>query len=335
MTTQNLIVFVSCESNIGFVLTFDADDLKEAMKESPERYTDPFLSDEANGKVNSWTQELNHSNIEDDKLITSLTPSVLCEKETELYKDICVDEERILFDENNHNNNNNTGLTSLESFNDHMNIKDNNDEVIKSSSGASSGSQDVQADLTVNEPINDQDLQNSKLDSEERGTHEEVFGSTVSKELIFKAIDGNGPMISLQPGEEPLPSLKSLLETVDNDQQSFQSPVNKTEPATSSGAPKLQDAGPNNVAVVHHGGEGDSSFAVAGPTLGLVTYSGHIGFSGSTSSRSDSSTTSTQSFAFPILQNEWNSSPIRMAKADRRQLQKRRGCRHGLLCFRF
>ncbi|XP_076955997.1 uncharacterized protein LOC143631017 [Bidens hawaiensis] len=230
-----------------------------------------------------------------------------------------------------------TGLTPLEPSNDHVNIEDNNDEVIKSSSGASSGSQDVQADLTVNEPINDQDLQNSKLDSEERGTHEEVFDSTVSKELISKAVDSNGPVISLQPGveqdQQPLPSLKSLFETVD--QQPCLSSIDKTEPATSSDAPKLQDAGPNNVAVVHHGGEGESSFAVAGPTLGLVTYSGHIGFSGSTSNRSDSSTTSARSFAFPILQNEWNSSPVRMAKADRRQMQKRCGWRHGLLCFRF
>ncbi|XP_076891906.1 uncharacterized protein LOC143543481 [Bidens hawaiensis] len=329
------------------------------MKESPERYTSPFLSDEENGKVNSWTPELSHSNIVDDKLITSLTTSELCKKEAELYKDICVDEgipheERILIDENNNkmlkpelltvstiedhykesntcseiNRKIDTGLTPLEPSNDHVNIKDNNDEVIKSSSGVSSGSQEVQADLAVNEPINDQDLQNSTPDSNERGTHEEVIDSIVPKELISKAVDSNGPVISLQPGEEqdqPLPSLKSLFETVDNDQQSSQSPVDKTEPATS----------PNNVAVVNHGGEGESSFAVAGPTLGLVTYSGHIGFSGSTSNRSDGSTTSTRSFAFPILQNEWNSSPVRMAKADRRQLQKRHGCRHGLFCFRF
>lgn len=99
-----------------------------------------------------------------------------------------------------------------------------------------------------------------------------------------------------------------------------------------------QDVAPDNIATinpVHRGEGGESSFSVAGPVSGLITYSGPIAFSGSISLRSDSSTTSTRSFAFPILQNEWNSSPVRMAKADRRRLQKHRGWRHGLLCCRF
>lgn len=90
----------------------------------------------------------------------------------------------------------------------------------------------------------------------------------------------------------------------------------------------------DNVAMVNPG-EGESSFSVAGTVSGRITYSGPIVFSGSISIRSDSSTTSTRSFAFPILQTEWNSSPVRMAKADRRRLQKHRGWRHGLLCCRF
>ncbi|KAL8157379.1 uncharacterized protein LOC141673661 isoform X2 [Apium graveolens] len=73
--------------------------------------------------------------------------------------------------------------------------------------------------------------------------------------------------------------------------------------------------------------QGESSFS--------VPYSGHVPFSGSISLRSDSSTTSTRSFAFPVLPNEWNSSPVRMAKADRRNLRRRRGCNLGLLCCRF
>ncbi|KAJ6318215.1 hypothetical protein OIU76_013703 [Salix suchowensis] len=55
----------------------------------------------------------------------------------------------------------------------------------------------------------------------------------------------------------------------------------------------------------------------------------------SVSLRSDSSTTSTRSFAFPILQSEWNSSPVRMAKADRRHFQKPRKWMQGLLCCGF
>nr|XP_043610747.1 uncharacterized protein LOC122582421 [Erigeron canadensis] len=105
----------------------------------------------------------------------------------------------------------------------------------------------------------------------------------------------------------------------------------------SDGAPKLHDLDSDNAALVNlvHHGQGESSFSVAGPVSGLITYSGPIAHSGNISHRSDSSTTSTRSFAFPILPNEWNSSPVRMAKADRRRLRKSRGWRHGLLCCRF
>ncbi|XP_022977270.1 uncharacterized protein LOC111477604 isoform X3 [Cucurbita maxima] len=85
---------------------------------------------------------------------------------------------------------------------------------------------------------------------------------------------------------------------------------------------------------VQHGvGEASVSSMVS---LGsLLSNSGRIGYSGSISRRSDSSTTSTRSFAFPILQSEWNSSPVRMAKADQKHLRKLRGWRQGLLCCRF
>ncbi|XP_039065943.1 uncharacterized protein LOC120211488 [Hibiscus syriacus] len=82
-------------------------------------------------------------------------------------------------------------------------------------------------------------------------------------------------------------------------------------------------------------GYGESSFSAAGPVTGLVSYSGPIAYSGNLSHRSDSSTTSTRSFAFPILQSEWNSSPVRMVKADRRQYRKHRGWRHSFLCCKF
>lgn len=50
---------------------------------------------------------------------------------------------------------------------------------------------------------------------------------------------------------------------------------------------------------VQHG-QGDSSFSMAGPGSGLITFSGSIPYSGSISLRSDSSTTSARSFAFPM-----------------------------------
>ncbi|XP_048136433.1 uncharacterized protein LOC115728342 [Rhodamnia argentea] len=80
---------------------------------------------------------------------------------------------------------------------------------------------------------------------------------------------------------------------------------------------------------------GESSFSMAGPISSLITYSGPIAYSGNLSLRSDGSTTSNRSFAFPVLQDDWNSSPVRMAKADRRIFRRQRGWRHGLLCCRF
>ncbi|KAM3226851.1 hypothetical protein ACQJBY_059058 [Aegilops geniculata] len=66
-----------------------------------------------------------------------------------------------------------------------------------------------------------------------------------------------------------------------------------------------------------------------------VSNSGHLAYSGNISIRSDSSTTSTRSFAFPVLQKDWISSPVRMAKGDRRRTRRRRGWRKGLLCCKF
>ncbi|XP_044954412.1 uncharacterized protein LOC123404552 isoform X1 [Hordeum vulgare subsp. vulgare] len=66
-----------------------------------------------------------------------------------------------------------------------------------------------------------------------------------------------------------------------------------------------------------------------------VSNSGHLAYSGNISIRSDSSTTSTRSFAFPVLQKDWISSPVRMAKGERRRTKRRRGWRKGLLCCKF
>ncbi|KAK1295778.1 hypothetical protein QJS10_CPB15g01043 [Acorus calamus] len=81
-------------------------------------------------------------------------------------------------------------------------------------------------------------------------------------------------------------------------------------------------------------GHGDS-FSGAPSSSGRISCSGQIPYSGSISFRSDSSTTSTRSFAFPILHSEWNSSPVKMARAERRHYRKHRGWKIGLLCCRF
>lgn len=79
----------------------------------------------------------------------------------------------------------------------------------------------------------------------------------------------------------------------------------------------------------------ESSFSGPSITSGPLTPSGHIPYSGNISLRSESSTTSTRSFAFPVLQNEWNSSPVKMAKADRRRMREDRGWGYRILCCKF
>ncbi|WOL12331.1 hypothetical protein Cni_G21097 [Canna indica] len=86
---------------------------------------------------------------------------------------------------------------------------------------------------------------------------------------------------------------------------------------------------------LYHNNHGDINsigpFYLSGPKAS----SSHIAFSGSISLRSDSSTTSTRSFAFPILQPEWNSSPVKMAKADQSHMRKHRCLRTRLFCCKF
>ncbi|GMH01816.1 hypothetical protein Nepgr_003655 [Nepenthes gracilis] len=80
-------------------------------------------------------------------------------------------------------------------------------------------------------------------------------------------------------------------------------------------------------------GEMDLSAGIPPPSL--INYSGPLAFSGNISLRSESSAGSTRSFAFPILQTEWNISPVRMAKADQRHFRKHRRWVQALICCRF
>ncbi|EOA38120.1 hypothetical protein CARUB_v10009590mg [Capsella rubella] len=81
----------------------------------------------------------------------------------------------------------------------------------------------------------------------------------------------------------------------------------------------------------------ERSFSEAESGLAHITYFGPISVSGSISVRSEGSTVSASSFAFPILQSEWNTSPERMVKSDKTQLRKEKGWRQYslLLCCRF
>ncbi|KAK7837310.1 hypothetical protein CFP56_021377 [Quercus suber] len=56
--------------------------------------------------------------------------------------------------------------------------------------------------------------------------------------------------------------------------------------------------------------QGEESFSAVGTLSSLINFSGPVTYSGSVSLRSDSSTTSTRSFAFPVVaidvSKEWN-----------------------------
>lgn len=110
------------------------------------------------------------------------------------------------------------------------------------------------------------------------------------------------------------------------------------KPATMNSLVETPPSGPNHHdmgSVVENQlqlGAGESSFSTVS---GLITYSGPIASCGNISHRSDGSNSSVRSFAFPILQNEWNSSPVRMGEVDQRRPRKRGGWKQALMCCRF
>ncbi|GAA0156523.1 hypothetical protein LIER_14005 [Lithospermum erythrorhizon] len=174
-----------------------------------------------------------------------------------------------------------------------------------------------------------------------------VDGKAVSGGQIVD-MDANAVNINQQPlattkmvdSESPFPlnDCKNICET-----GSIQkSPQQLSHEAWSSSSPansEVQSAGVNEIA-------GNASFikqgepcnieAISCAESGQITDSGHITYSGNTSMRSESSTTSTGSFSFPVLQTEWNSSPAKMGDANKRRLGKMCGnWKQGILCCRF
>lgn len=80
---------------------------------------------------------------------------------------------------------------------------------------------------------------------------------------------------------------------------------------------------------------GETSFSATMAPPASITYMGSNAHTGNISLRSESSAGSTRSFAFPVLQAEWNTSPVRMAKADQRHFSKQKGWVHSLVCCKF
>ncbi|CAN6848645.1 unnamed protein product [Brassica oleracea] len=124
-----------------------------------------------------------------------------------------------------------------------------------------------------NDPEANQDVEETSRD--EVATSENVLKESLTLE------DEQKPLNNSNKNNKRTPALKTELEeTVDPEkaQEKFSSVSTKTS----------------------QGLFGETSFSAAEPVSGHITYSGQIVFSGSLSVRSDASTTSGRSFAFPV-----------------------------------
>ncbi|XP_076953601.1 uncharacterized protein LOC143627724 [Bidens hawaiensis] len=284
------------------------------MKESPERYTNL-----KNGKFEKSLEpsDVCAESIEKAKEVY-IDKNVTCYEDNNVVKDICVDE----------------GLSHGKIING-----DKHDGMIKEDVEDYCKNQCL-FDFGPDNPIqNDEEKSDSSADS--------LNNSVRDLEPGDNGIDGVGQQLSENAGSEANdPKQNDTTIDIPNEIKTEKNtPLNPdTMKPTIASGPELplntesalnhHDSASNNLAAVARGGS-DSSFSMAGPVSGLVTYSGPITAYGNISHRSDESNASVRSFAFPILPNEWNSSPIRMAKADPKQSRKHRGWRQAFICCGF
>ncbi|KAJ0815256.1 putative protein BREAKING OF ASYMMETRY IN THE STOMATAL LINEAGE [Helianthus annuus] len=324
------------------------------MKESPERYTNPFLCDEENdGKFEKSLEPSNDAsesvnNAKEEYIDKNVTECQLPENGFNVVKDICVDEglslshgEMIKCDKEHHELSCNP-----------ITVKDDLDTQLKTS------------------PL--EDCKNTCLFSVTEDDNVPSSNATDKTKLFVESNIGpdnsmqNGSIRVLEPDDNGVDDVDQKLseqqsnvseangpkqtnQTIDvpNEikiEENTTSSSDNVKLATASGPHDLllntetahnnHEMGSSNITVAARG-SGESSFSMAGSVSGHITFLGPITSAGSISHRSDGSNSSVRSFAFPILQNEWNSSPVRMAKADPKHSRKHRGWRQALMCCGF
>ncbi|KAJ0436013.1 putative protein BREAKING OF ASYMMETRY IN THE STOMATAL LINEAGE [Helianthus annuus] len=293
------------------------------MKESLERYTNPFLSDEENdGKFEKSLEPSNDAsesvnNAKEEYIDKNVTECQLPENGFTVVKDICVDEglslshgEMIKCDKEHHELSCNP-----------ITVKDDLDTQLKTS------------------PL--EDCENTCLFSV---TEDDNNGSIRVLEPDDNGVDDVDQQLSEQQNNvSEVNEPRQTNQTIDIQNEITMEEITTSNSdnvklATASGphesAHNHHDMGSSNITVAARG-TGESSFSMAGSVSGHITFLGPITSAGSISHRSDGSNSSVRSFAFPILQNEWNSSPVRMAKADPKHSRKHRGWRQALMCCGF
>ncbi|KAJ0252889.1 18S pre-ribosomal assembly protein gar2-like protein [Hirschfeldia incana] len=300
-----------------------------------------------------------------DKNVTACdSPEIVaCYKESTYHvvKDICVDEgvpvqEKFLFGEKDSVKcNPNSDQCEPEDLVETKSPEDRNNSKVddpKTKQEVEESSREGFADAESSSSCNQEHLIVTREAKEEVVTTSEnvlTLGGILSREDEQKTL--NNDINNSHGCEEQSPS-----QLQENEQRSLKTPALKTEeprkteeklssvstttsqkperPATDQKLPDLLVGGSFEEDKLFSSGFGETSFS-AGESVsisGHISHSGPVVVSGRHSVRSDASTTSGRSFAFPVLQSEWNSSPERMAKAEKRRLK---GWREILLCCRF
>ncbi|MCD9561492.1 hypothetical protein HAX54_020619 [Datura stramonium] len=175
----------------------------------------------------------------------------------------------------------------------------------------------------------------------ELGTESIVFNFNSTKPALTSNMDQG-----VQNIPEPSLRLQATTNHKDgNNQMHFANSVDRSSNNVHGQSLEFQDA------ASHHGSksfrelllldsqdhfaDAGASFSALGPESGPIIYSGRISNSESIFLGSDSSTSSSGSFAFPILQSEWDSSPVKMGQEESRHFPKHRCWKQGILCCRF
>ena len=145
-----------------------------------------------------------------------------------------------------------------------------------------------------------EELNNSSGDQMLASPVEETNGSSLSNELYYNSKVENGSITFDFDSLAPAVSGRKLsLENGDSGLETKKmSELENGIPDTQTVSRQLQH-GQGEVSF-SAASQGEESFSAVGTLSSLINFSGPVTYSGSVSLRSDSSTTSTRSFAFPV-----------------------------------
>lgn len=132
-----------------------------------------------------------------------------------------------------------------------------------------------------------------------------TFDFNSSKPNVSNSIDASAELTTgkAPETEDEKPSdrfASSPAQLVNNEGKIKENPSDRKLLRKDASNDEIGNSGNFSVSSYLERGDGESSFSTSGPVSGLITYSGPIAYSGNVSLRSDSSTTSTRSFAFPM-----------------------------------